>query len=199
MTAISSNKKVCVRFSGLRLCSKHRRVRELTSSTRLPNCSSSSSSWVVIAALVWIEDNLSIWSLSVMGLSRTIFLVSGKVTCLFHFTDWTLFLNIHLGQVLLKVGWSPLQWTHVIGWKQAVSPWSSIQHFEHLEDFLQLFVWCPSCWLPNDLRWLGINWDTLTFKKHSLISLGAILPWNVRSMVAVKILFPSFVIVFFYV
>ena len=34
MTAISSNKKVCVRFSVLHLCSKHRRVRELTTSAR---------------------------------------------------------------------------------------------------------------------------------------------------------------------
>ena len=34
MTAISSNKKVFVRWSVLRLCSKHRQVRELTSSAR---------------------------------------------------------------------------------------------------------------------------------------------------------------------
>ena len=34
MTAISSNKKVCVRCAVLRLCSKYRRVRELTTSAR---------------------------------------------------------------------------------------------------------------------------------------------------------------------
>ena len=35
MTVISSNKKVSVRCSVLRLCSKHRRVRELTNELEL--------------------------------------------------------------------------------------------------------------------------------------------------------------------
>ena len=34
MTVISSNKKVCVRCSVLHLCSKHRQVRELTTTAR---------------------------------------------------------------------------------------------------------------------------------------------------------------------
>ena len=39
--------------------------------------------------------------------------------------------------------------------------------------------------------------DTLTFKKPTLISVGTVLPWKVRIMVAVVILFPSFVIIIF--
>ena len=43
----------------------------------------------------------------------------------------------------------------------------------------------------------GVNGDTLTFKKPTLISVGTVYPWKVRMMVAVVILFPSFVIIIF--
>ena len=36
---------------------------------------------------------------------------------------------------------------------------------------------------------------SLTFKKPTFISVGTVLPWTVSMMVAVVILFPSFVIV----
>ena len=42
-----------------------------------------------------------------------------------------------------------------------------------------------------------MNGETLTFRKPTLISEGKVLPWKVRMMVAVVILFPSFVIIIF--
>ena len=49
---------------------------------------------------------------------------------------------------------------------------------------MQQFLCCPNCW---HLRWLGINEDTLTFRKPTLISVGTVLPWKVRMMVAIVI------------
>ena len=40
-----------------------------------------------------------------------------------------------------------------------------------------------------------MNGETLTFRKPTLILEGTVLPWKVRMMVAVVILFPSFVII----
>ena len=84
-----------------------------------------------------------------------------------------------------------------MGWSQGVSPWSSMEHFGHLGGFLRLFLWCPNCWQQKHHRGLGINGDTLTFRKPTLILVGTVLPWKVRMMVRVVILYPSLVIKIF--
>ena len=42
-----------------------------------------------------------------------------------------------------------------------------------------------------------MNGETLTFRRPTLISEGTVLPWKVRMMVEVVILFPSFVIMIY--
>ena len=59
MTAISSKKKVCVRCSVLRLCSKYRRVRELTISARARlACSSAQVNPSFCLELRWMRNSI---------------------------------------------------------------------------------------------------------------------------------------------
>ena len=105
------------------------------------------------AVAAWAYDYCSL-----LDWSWTIFLASGEVTCLLHFTYWTCLSKVHLWQILLKAGWSPLQLTHFRGWSQVVSPWPSMEHFGDLEECVQLFLWCANCWQPKHLKGLGVLW-----------------------------------------